>query len=99
MEDTLPKVTGLVLMTPFFMEPNPKDPMRAKMDEYGAIVKKVAEKNHVLCVDLQAVFDSYLQHYYSASITWDRIHPDMVGHMIIAKAFLNAVGFDWNKMQ
>lgn len=98
-EDTLPKVTGLVLMTPFFMEPNPKDPMRAKMDEYGAIVKKVAEKNHVLCVDLQAVFDSYLQHYYSASITWDRIHPDMVGHMIIAKAFLNAVGFDWNKMQ
>ncbi|MDF2632561.1 MAG: family lipase [Caproiciproducens sp.] len=97
-KDTAPKVTGLVLMTPFFMEPNRQDPMRAKMDEYGAVVKKIANQNHLICVDLQAAFDSYLQHYYSASITWDRIHPNPVGHMIIAKAFLNSVGFEWNKM-
>jgi lysophospholipase L1-like esterase len=98
-EYTIPKVNGLILMTPFFMEPNKKDPMRAKMDEYGAIVKKIAKKNNVICVDLQAAFDSYLQYYYSASITWDRVHPDTVGHMIIAKAFLNSVEFDWNKMK
>lgn len=97
-EDTAPKVRGLVLMTPFFMEPNKTDPMRAKMDEYGAIVKQIAKRYHVICVDLQAAFDSYLQYYYSASITWDRIHPNAVGHMIIAKAFLNSVGFEWNKM-
>lgn len=96
-EDTVSKVVGLILMTPFFMEPNCKDPMRARMDEYGTIVKKVAKRNHVMCIDLQAAFDSYLQYSYSASITWDRIHPDIVGHMIIAKAFLNAVRFDWNK--
>lgn len=98
-ESTIPKVNGLIMMTPFFMEPNKKDPMRAKMDEYGAIVKKVAKKNHVICVDLQAAFDSYLRYYNSASITWDRVHPDTVGHMIIAKAFLNSVEFDWNKMK
>ena len=96
-ENTIPKVTGLVLMTPFFMELNKKDPMRVKMDEYGAIVKKIAKKNNVICVDLQAAFDSYLQYYHPASITWDRIHPDPVGHMIITKAFLNAIEFDWNK--
>ncbi|HEY8805367.1 MAG TPA: SGNH/GDSL hydrolase family protein [Clostridium sp.] len=97
-EYTIPKVNGLILMTPFFMEPNQRDPMRVKMEEYGAIVKKIAKKNHVICIDLQAAFDSYLQYYYSASITWDRVHPDTVGHMIIARAFLNSVEFDWNKM-
>lgn len=97
-ETTVPKVSGCILMTPFFMEPNREDPMRARMDEYGAIVKKIAEKNHALCVDLQAAFDSYLQYYYSASIAWDRVHPDPVGHMLIARAFLNAIGFDWSRM-
>lgn len=97
-ETTLLKVSGCVLMTPFFMEPNRKDPMRARMDEYGSIVKKIAEKNHVLCIDLQAAFDSYLQYYYSASISWDRVHPDPVGHTLIARAFLNAIGFDWSRM-
>jgi len=97
-ENTIPKVKGLILMTPFFMELNQKDPMRAKMDEYGVIVKKIAKKNHLICIDLQAAFDSYLQYYNSSSITWDRVHPDTVGHMIIARAFLNSVEFDWNKM-
>ncbi len=99
LEETLPKLSGCVLMTPFFMEPNRKDPMRARMDEYGARIKKIAQKNHVPCVDLQSAFDSYLQYYYSASMTWDRVHPDTVGHMIIAKAFLNAIGFDWDRMK
>lgn len=97
-ESTLQKVSGCVLMTPFYMEPNQKDPMRARMDEYGAIVKKVAEKNHVLSIDLQAEFDSYLRYYYSASMAWDRVHPDPVGHTIIARAFLNAIGYDWSRM-
>ena len=97
-EDTISKVTGLVLMTPFFMELNKMDPMRAKMDQYGSIVKKIAERNHIICIDLQAAFDSYLKYYYSASITWDRVHPDTVGHLIIAKAFLNSIEFDWNRM-
>lgn len=37
-------VKKIYMMTPYYMEPNPQDPMRARMDEYGAIVKKVAEK-------------------------------------------------------
>ena len=37
---TLPEVKGMILMTPYFMEPNKSDPMRARMDVYGNIVKK-----------------------------------------------------------
>lgn len=97
-EKTISKTSGFVLMTPFYMEPNREDPMRARMDEYGAIVKRTAKKYNTICVDLQAEFDKYLRYYYSASMTWDRVHPDIVGHTIIARAFLNAIGFDWSRM-
>src|SRR5690348_17326515 len=39
---TKPLVKGLILMTPYYIEPNRQDPMRATMDRYGAVVKKVA---------------------------------------------------------
>src|SRR6476646_8582567 len=38
LQQTRPQLKGLVLMTPFYMEPNKQDAMRAQMDRYGAIV-------------------------------------------------------------
>lgn len=93
--ETLPVVKGMVLMTPYMMEPNRQDPMRARMDEYGAIVKEIAAENHLPCIDLQAAFDEYFQEYHPASINWDRIHPNVAGHCIIARALLNGIGFAW----
>jgi lysophospholipase L1-like esterase len=46
-------------------------------------------------VDTQAAFDAALEHEYPASLAWDRVHPNAVGHMVLARAFLNAVGFEW----
>lgn len=94
---TRPNLKGLVLMTPYFMEPNRRDPMRAMMDQYGEAVKEIARKYDAILVDTQSAFDEYLQNYHPVSITWDRIHPNTLGHMIIARAFLNAVGFEWRK--
>ncbi len=91
---TLPHVKGMVLMTPYFMEPNRQDPMRARMDEYGAIVKKLADRHHLIFVDLQAGWDKLFQHMHPCNIAWDRIHPNQTGHMYIAKQFLDAVGFE-----
>lgn len=92
-----PSLKGLVLMTPFFMEPNRGDPMRAMMDKYGAAVKELAKEYDAIPVDLQAAFDEYFEFYHPVSVTWDRIHPNVLGHTIIARAFLNAVGFEWRK--
>lgn len=89
---TKSKVTGLVLMSPFYIEPNPADAMRARMDEYGAIVKKTAQKHGALFVDTQAAFNTALQHMHANNLAWDRVHPNNLGHAILAKAFLNAVG-------
>jgi lysophospholipase L1-like esterase len=90
-----PTVPGLVLMTPFYIEPNPADAMRARMDEYGAIVRRLSEKHGTLFADTQAAFDAVLTTYYPATLGWDRVHPTQVGHMVIARAFLKAIDFAW----
>ena len=89
---TRPTLKGLILMSPFYIEPNRADAMRLRMDEYGAIVKETARKNDALFVDTQAAFDAVLQHMHANAIAWDRVHPNIVGHAIIARAFLNAIG-------
>ena len=93
-QSTLPRVKGMILMTPYFMEPNRQDAMRARMDEYGAIVKELAEKYGLTCVDLQAGWDRLFEHMHPCAIAWDRIHPNQIGCMYIAKQFLAAVGFE-----
>jgi len=96
-ERTKPLAGGLVLMTPFYLESNKQDAMRRTMDEYGTIVKRVAEEAGALFIDTQAAFDAVLKELYSATLAWDRVHPTQAGHAVLARAFLKAVGFDWNK--
>ncbi len=91
---TLPHVKGMILMTPYFMEPNRADAMRARMDEYGAVVRELAEKYGLVFVDLQAAWDRLFAHMHPMNICWDRVHPNQIGCMYIAKQFLSAVGFD-----
>lgn len=95
--DTLPWVEGIVLMTPYYLEPNPSDAMRAAMDQYGACVRAIAEENGTVFVDTQAAFEPVLREIYPAALAWDRVHPSAVGHMVLARAFLNGIGFDWSR--
>jgi len=89
------ELKGLVLMTPFFIETNQSDAMRAQMDAYGDVVRKLAGETGARLVDTQAAFDRYLQHFHSAQLAWDRVHPNPTGHLLIARAFLDAVGYEW----
>src|SRR5512135_3120837 len=41
---TRPLLKGCIIMTPFFIEPNRQDRMRAEMDRYGQISRKVAQR-------------------------------------------------------
>ncbi|HZG85062.1 SGNH/GDSL hydrolase family protein [Paenibacillus sp.] len=93
---TKPTVKGIVLMTPFYIEPNREDAMRATMDQYGAVVQQLAAKHGARFVDTQAAFDRVMRHLYPATLAWDRVHPVLSGHMTIAKAFLDEIGFEWD---
>jgi lysophospholipase L1-like esterase len=94
---TKPSLKGLILLTPYYIEPNKQDAMRATMDKYGAVVKKLAAAHGAVFVDTQAAFDEVLKIYYPATIKWDRVHPNYTGSVVIARAMLNAIGFEWNR--
>lgn len=91
-----PRLKGLVLMTPYFIEPDVSDPMRRRMDEYGRIVRQLSTEYDAVFVDVQVAFDAWLKHRPTQSLCGDRVHPNRTGHMIIARAFLNEIGFTFN---
>ena len=94
---TRPQLSGgLVLMTPYFIEPDRQDAMRRRMDEYGDVCRRIAARENLPLVDTQAAFDRVLKYRHSSYITWDRVHPNIYGATVLARAFLEAVGFDYN---
>lgn len=94
--DTRPTVKGLVLMTPYVIDPNRDDPMRAQIDRYGAAMREIAAVYDARFVDTQAAFDAVMPHIHPTGLAWDRIHPTQVGHMVLTRAFLAAIGYDWS---
>lgn len=90
--ETRPRLRGLVLMTPYFIEPDPREPMRALMDEYGKRVAGLAARHDAILVDTQAAFDAVLAHVPPMDLSLDRVHPYLTGHMILARAFLRGIG-------
>ncbi len=96
-ERSKPSIPNIVLMAPYFMEPNRQDAMRAMADRYGEICRKLAGEYELIFVDTQAAFDKALEHCHSSYLSWDRVHPAAApGHTIIARAFLKAVDFDFD---
>ena len=86
-----PSLKGLVLMTPYVLELDKSDDMRSKMDKYGEIVRKIAEKYDALFVNTQAVFLEFLRNSEASEISNDRVHMNAVGHQVLADAFLQAI--------
>ncbi|MGB3329812.1 MAG: SGNH/GDSL hydrolase family protein [Thermomicrobiales bacterium] len=84
----------LIVADPFDIDPDRSDPMRAMMDEYGAVASRVGAEFGAIPVHTQEAFDTVL-----ASTSWetwaaDKIHPGLPGHAVIAQAYLRAIGFE-----
>lgn len=90
-----PRLKGLVLMTPYFIEPNRADPMRAMMDRYGEAVRQLAGQYQAILVDTQAAFEYILMEVHPMALASDRVHPTLAGHMVLARAFLQALEHAW----
>ncbi len=78
-------------MTPYLLQPDTSDSMRALMDRFGDVVRKVAKKYDAIFVDTQAAFDEALKNMGVTDLSEDRIHMNIAGHTILARAFLEAV--------
>lgn len=91
------QVKGIFLLSPYYMEPNRQDKMRARMDEYVEICRKLAEKYQCRFVDFQKLYEDYCSIRHSTYIAWDRVHPNQVGATLMARAFLDQCEFDYQK--
>lgn len=90
-------VKGVFLLSPYYIEPNRQDKMRARMDKYTAACRRLAEEYDCRFVDFQAMYEKYCAVRHSASIAWDRVHPNQIGSMLMAREFLDQCGFDFTK--
>ena len=89
------KVKGIFILSPYIMEPNSADMMRARMNEYVEICRRLAQKHGCVFVDFQKMYEDYCSVRHSSFIAWDRIHPNEVGATLMAREFLNHCGFSW----
>lgn len=95
-EKTLPQVKGMFILGPYMVEPNRQDPMRRMVEQYAAIARRTAESFKIPFIDIQSRADAFLRSLPSYTVSSDRVHSNLPGHMLIAKSFLDAVGFEWN---
>lgn len=94
---TINKVSGMIILSPFMMEKNKNDEMRQMVETYAGIAREIAKKYGLMYVDLQKRMDKFLESLSSYHISQDRVHPDIKGHMIIAKTIMDAAGADWTR--
>ncbi len=84
----------LYVASPYMIEGNTGDPMRAAMDIYGGLAREVATEVEATFIDIQAAFDRVLAHSEACDWADDRIHPNQPGHAVIALEYLRAFGID-----
>lgn len=89
------KLKGVFLLSPYIIEPLREDKMRARMDEYVEICRKLSEKYGCIFIDFQKLYEDYCNACYSAYICWDRIHPNQIGATLMAMRFLEVCGFEY----
>ena len=81
----------LVLMTPYFLDPNSSHPMRKMCDDYAQTVRRLANEYRLPLCDTQKVFDEFLTKADSCLVSADRVHPNTTGHYVIANALLKTL--------
>ena len=82
----------LIVAEPYVIEADPADPMRAQMDRYGLVARKLAAEFGAVNVQTQAAFDRVLETTTPGDWADDRIHPNLAGHAVLAHAFLPGLG-------
>ncbi len=95
LRETRPRLKGLILMTPYFVESDRNVPMRAMMDRFGGVARNLAVKHQAILVDTQAAIDRALRDLSPDDLASDRVHLNALGHMILARAFLQALDYSW----
>ncbi|MFA5693488.1 MAG: SGNH/GDSL hydrolase family protein [Acholeplasmataceae bacterium] len=74
----------VILLSPFLIEANSKDFLKEKTYQYVEEMKKLGVKHNIPFINLQSEFDKQLEQIFYLYLTYDKVHPNLTGHMIIA---------------
>ncbi len=88
---------GIFIATPYYIEINSQDKMRKRMNEYVEICKVLAAKYNCRLVNFQEMYENYCCFQHSSRIAWDRVHPNQIGAVLMAREFLRQCDFDYNR--
>jgi len=88
----------LVLMEPFYISTDTEtDSWRTKvlwaLDEYRVVVRKLAGEFKAIFVPLHELFQEQLRYRPTDMFCPEPVHPNSVGHLLIAHAWLVAMGW------
>jgi lysophospholipase L1-like esterase len=93
-KESLPSA-GLVLCEPFILKAGVTEEKweewRKRIDDYGRIVRQLAEEYDAVFVPLQAAFEQASSGMEADYWIWDGVHPTAVGHELIAREWLSIV--------
>lgn len=92
-----PDLEHLMVVGPLMFEANRQEPMRAMLEEFAAAARRVADRHNASYVDAQADADRLMAWQHPCIVSADRVHPNERGAMVIARSWLRAVGFDWDR--
>lgn len=88
---------GVILVSPYYMEPNREDKMRARMQEYVDICERLSEEYGCRFVNFQTMYDRYFQLQHPSLVAWDRVHPNQIGSTLMAREWLDRCGFEYKR--
>jgi len=89
--DTQAAGSKLVFTSPYYLELNRDDPMRAMTDAYRDCMAALAHELDIPYVDTQRPFDALLPVYSTYCFSADRVHPNSVAQYVIARELLRAL--------
>ncbi len=85
--------TQFILLEPFYIHPDTEHPVRKLLGEYQEIVRELAGDFSAIFIPAQAEFDALLQKQDMSYWTDDSVHPNAAGHGVLARLFLEAIGY------
>ncbi len=88
----------VVLMEPFYISTDIEtDSWRTKvlkaLKEYQAIVRQLADEFNAVFVPLHELFQEQLRYRHADAFCPEPVHPNQFGHLLIAHAWLKAMGW------
>ena len=79
----------LHVVSPFYLNLDPKDPMVHKTASYQAILRMLAHENRLDYIDVQKEMNAYLRDASADTLSVDYVHVNQKGNQIIADVIEN----------